>query len=120
MANKKEWKEKIIKACEEAGTYQEYFEDVINTLSQIMETRDSAQEFFEEQGSKPVVEYTNKAGHSSTKKNPVLVVINEQNQQALAYWRDLGLTPRGFKQLNGDAVQKKETTFEDVLSKLEI
>jgi phage terminase small subunit len=120
MSTKAEWKTKIITACQEAGTYRPFFDDVINTLAAIMEIRDSAVEQYEKSGGNPVVAHTNKGGHTNIVKNPALAIINEQNQQALAYWRDLGLTPRGFKQLNGDAVQKKETTFEDVLSKLEI
>ena len=36
----KEWKEIIIKSCEDAGTYKPYFDSIIETLSQILETRD--------------------------------------------------------------------------------
>jgi phage terminase small subunit len=117
---KEEWKVRIITACKEAGTYQPFFDDVINTLSAIMEIRDSAFNKYEESGNEPVIKHTNKGGHENIVKNPALAIINEQNQQALAYWRDLGLTPSGFKKLNGEAVKPKETTFEDVLSKLKI
>ncbi len=116
MATKKTWKRKIKQACEEAGTYQPFFDNVINTLAAIMEIRDAAVEQYAASGGNPVVAHTNKGGHTNIVKNPALAIINEQNQQALAYWRDLGLTPSGFKKLNGDAVQKKETSFEDVLS----
>ena len=51
-------------------------------------------------------------------KNPALVIINECNQQALAYWRDLGLTPAGFKKLGNDtsAKAKQNGSFEELLS----
>lgn len=120
MSTKAEWKTKIITACQEAGTYQPFFDDVINTLAAIMEIRDSAVEQYEKSGGNPVVAHTNKGGHTNIVKNPALAIINEQNQQALAYWRDLGLTPSGFKKLNGEAVKPKETTFEDVLANLGI
>lgn len=115
MANADTWERKITKACKEAGTYEPFFKLVIKQLSQVMEMRDKAKEQFEKSGGNPVVMHTNKAGHKNIVKNPALVVINECNQQALAYWRDLGLTPAGFKRLDGTAVEKKEASFEDVL-----
>lgn len=65
-----------------------------------MELRDKAKEKFEESGGEIVVEYTNKNGSTNTVKNPALVVVMECNTQALAYWRDLGLTPAGLKRIN--------------------
>ena len=50
-------------------------------------------------------------------KNPALVIINECNQQALAYWRELGLTPAGYKKLKPEEADK-DTSFEDVLSRI--
>lgn len=113
-----EWKTKITRICVEAGTYKPFFDEVINQLAQILEIRDNAVAEFQQSGNKPVIVHTNKGGHSNIIKNPALVVINECNQQALAYWRDLGLTPSGYKKLNGDAVQQKDTTFEDALAKI--
>ena len=42
------------------------------------------------------------------------------NAQALAYWRDLGLTPAGLKKLNADALNAKATAagFEALLEKI--
>ena len=115
MAKAKTWKRKIKQACEEAGTYQPFFDNVINTLAAIMEIRDAAVEQYAASGGNPVVAHTNKGGHTNIVKNPALAIINEQNQQALAYWRDLGLTPSGFKRLDGKAVEQKDASFEDVL-----
>lgn len=113
-----EWKQRIQKTCREAGTYRSFFDEVINQLAQILEIRDNAVAEFVQSGNKPVIAHTNKGGHTNIIKNPALVVINECNQQALAYWRDLGLTPSGYKKLNGDAAQQKDTTFEDALAKI--
>lgn len=115
---KAEWREAIKKACSEAGTYRPFFDTIIEELAQILEIRDTAMAQYVASGNSPVVTHTNKGGHSNIVKNPALAVINEQNQQALAYWRDLGLTPAGYRKLNGDALEKRDTTFEDALAKI--
>lgn len=118
--NKADWINKIKEACRSIGTYHEEYDSVIDTLAGIMEVRDEAETQYQESGSHPVVAYTNKAGHTNLRKNPALQVINDCNTQALAYWRDLGLTPSGFKKLDGQVVQKKEGTFEDILENIGI
>lgn len=117
---KEEWKQIIIKACEGAGTYQDYFETVIESLADILEKRDEAEEQYQESGGKPVAVHQNKGGHRNIVKNPALVVWMDLNTQALAYWRDLGLTPSGLKKLNADALTAKATTdgFEKLLAKI--
>lgn len=107
---KRQWKNKIKSACEKAGTYQEYFESVIDTLAGILETRDKAQAKYEETGCNPIVKHTNKAGASNIVKNPALVVIMDCNAQALAYWRDLGLTPAGLKRLGEKGLINKDNS----------
>lgn len=116
--NAEQWSEHIKKSCIEAGTYRPFFDEVINQLAMIMETKDTATKQYAASGFSPVLQYTNKGGYTNLRKNPALAVINECNQQALAYWRDLGLTPSGYKKLNGDAVSKHDTTFEDALAKI--
>lgn len=101
---KKKWKEKIQDACVEAGTYQPYFETAIDTLAGIMELRDKAQREFRKSGSLITVEHTNKGGNTNIVKNPALLIIDDLNRTALAYWRDLGLTPAGLKRLNASAM----------------
>lgn len=116
---KKGWKAKIKKACEDAGTYRPFFDSVIDTLSGIMERRDFAEQAFNDSGGEVVVWHTNKAGVANLEQNPLIRLINDLNRDALAYWRDLGLTPAGFKRLNAEVVQeKKEGSFESMLSKL--
>jgi len=109
---KEEWITRLKKACRDAGTYRPFFDEVIGQLAQILEIRDNATAEFEISGNKPVVVHTNKGGHSNVVKNPALVVINECNQQALAYWRDLGLTPAGYKKLNGEVTERRGGSFE--------
>ena len=106
------WKKKIKTACEEAGTYQPCFESTIDTLAGIMELRDNAQERFEALGGNTIVKHTNKGGATNIVKNPALVVIMECNAQALAYWRELGLTPKGFQSVQEIARSFKTTKTE--------
>ena len=105
-----------------AGTYQKFFDNVIDTLAGILETRDHAQEMYEESGAVRVVEHTNKGGATNVVKNPALVIIMECNIQALAYWRDLGLTPAGLKRLGekGLVNQNKGGGLADALADLGI
>lgn len=105
--NKEEWKKKIVDACEKAGTYRDFFDSVIDTLAGILEKRDEANALFIKSGSKVIVTHTNKAGAKNIEQNPLLRLMNDLNRDALAYWRDLGLTPAGYKKLNADVVQEK-------------
>lgn len=103
-----EWTERIRAACIEAGTYEEFFDMAIDQLAGILEMKNQAEEKFQEMGGEPVVESVNRAGGKNVRKNPALAAIMECNQQALAYWRDLGLTPSGYKKLDGVVSQKKD------------
>ena len=115
-----QWKRKIKAASRKAGTYKPYFESVIDTLAGIMELRDKAQEQFEASGGQTIVRYTNKAGATNPAKNPALIVIMDCNAQALAYWRDLGLTPAGLKRINEEGLKEaKATGLESALLSLE-
>lgn len=113
------WKKRITEACKAAGTYKPYFDHVIDTLAGIMEQRDEAQRLFEDSGGRTVVLHTNKASAANIVKNPALVVVMELNAQALAYWRDLGLTPAGLKKIDEAAMKgKKRSALAEALSEL--
>lgn len=119
---KTDWQKKITEACEEAGTYRPFFDAVIDTLAGILERRDVALEQYELSGGNPVVVHTNKSGAANLEQNPALRAINDMNRDALAYWRDLGLTPAGLKRINEDAVKgkQKQATLGAVLKDLGI
>ena len=113
---KKRWKAQIIECCKSAGTYEEYFNDVIETLAQTLEQRDKVYKEYNESGGHPLIEYTNKSGATNLMKHPLLGLWDELNKSALAYWRDLGLTPAGLKKLDTDALKKKKaSSFGDFL-----
>lgn len=118
---KDEWKQAIKDSCEAAGTYQPFFDSVIDTLAGIMEMRDNAQERFEATGGNTIIKHTNKGGATNIVKNPALVVLMDCNAQALAYWRELGLTSRSYKSMTGSLNVKVESRgFEEVLADLGI
>lgn len=113
-----EWKPRIEQAAKEAGTYQPFFDDMIDTLAGILETRDKTEEQFKQSGGNAVMQHTNKGGATNVVKNPLLVMVNDLNATALTYWRDLGLTPKGYRQLSGKDVEKKGDSFEQMLSSI--
>lgn len=116
---KASWKKRITKACEDAGTYQPYFDAVIETLAGILEKRDEALAVFEKTGGNVLVQHTNKSGAVNIEQNPALRLMNDLNRDALAYWRDLGLTPAGLKKLNADVVKDPNAgSFEKLLAKI--
>lgn len=114
------WKKKITEACTDAGTYRPFFDAVIDTLAGILERRDNAQQLFEKSGGNVLVKHTNKNGATNIEQNPVLRMINDLNTQALAYWRDLGLTPAGLKKLNEAALKQesKGSALEEALKSI--
>lgn len=106
--DKADWKNRIKQAAEEAGTYRAYFDSIIDTLAEIMMMRDDAMRLFYESGGETVVEHTNKGGATNIVKNPALVVVDDMNKTALAYWRDLGLTPAGLKRIKDFKPEERE------------
>ena len=103
---KKTWKARIKKACTEAGTYRPFFDTVIDELAGIMERRDMALDAFQKTGGNVIVKHTNKNGSANLEQNPALRLVNDLNRDALAYWRDLGLTPAGLKKINEKSMEK--------------
>ena len=117
--NKAEWKKQIESAAKDAGTYQPFFDNVIDALAGILEMRDNAVEKFEASGGNTIVKHTNKGGSTNIVKNPALVVIMDCNAQALAYWRELGLTSRSYKAMTGGLKPEQNSrTLEEALADL--
>lgn len=109
------WAKRIKAACISAGTYQPFFDDVIDSLAKIMEKRDAIDEEYKRLGEKPIYIHTNKSGEKNPAKNPLLAQWSDCNKDALQYWRDLGLTPAGYKRINEKAATSKTASFEELL-----
>lgn len=99
MATAKTWRARIRKATEDAGTYRPFFDMPINALADVLARKDAAMDLFIKSGGQTVVAHTNKAGATNLEKNPCLRVVEECEHTALAYWRELGLTPAGLKRI---------------------
>ena len=113
------WKKRITDATKAAGTYRDFFVPVIDTLAGILEKRDEAQAVLDNSGDGLIVEHTNVAGKVNYEQHPVVRLINDLNRDALAYWRDLGLTPAGLKRIDEQSMKaKKRSTLADALKEL--
>lgn len=117
---KQRWIADIRDASRAAGTYKPFFEPVIDTLAGILEKRDETERLYWESGGQPVISHVNQAKAANPVKNPYLVLLGELNTQALAYWRDLGLTPAGLKKIDEAALkEKKKSALAAALADLE-
>lgn len=116
----KRWKTKIKKSCVDAGTYKPYFDAVIDTLSDILEKRDDANELYIYSGGKALVKHTNKGGATNIEQNPALRLINDLNRDALQYWKELGLTAASLKRINEQQLKNepKKSALEEALMRI--
>ena len=114
-----QWKRKIIQQCKAVDTYQASFSGAITTLSNLLERRDDVYDEFISGGCQTLVVKVSDRGAENQVINPLLKLWQDLNRDALAYWRDLGLTPAGYKRLNLEAAQAKSNDgFEKILSQL--
>lgn len=113
---KADWRREIIKKCESIGTFRTEFLPVINSLADILEERDRVRSLYRAEGANPRVEKTSDRGAVNYAKNPLLSTWEDLEKDALAYWRDLGLTPAGLKALDKEAMKpKKKNTLAELL-----
>ncbi len=117
----KKWRLLIVRKMKEAGTYEKIFDPVVETLAGILEQRDAVRDQFIAEGAHALTEYNLDRGGSNMKKNPLLNIWQEADRDALAYWRDLGLTPAGLKKITDDTMQKNQSmsALDKVLANLE-
>lgn len=101
---KKRWKSLILQQMAALHVQNDAYESIVETLSGILEQRDKTFKEFKESGGSSVIEYTNKGGSTNMTKNPLLVLWDDLNKSALAYWRELGMTPASFKKMSSAAM----------------
>lgn len=117
--NKQKWRETIVQACVDAKTYKPYFDSVIDTLAQILETRDLIHKQFVEEGCQiTIIKKTDRSQQENTYKNPLVVMETDLNTQALKYWIELGLTSKSLKSIQ-NSLSDDGVRIEDLLSTLE-
>lgn len=106
----------------EVGTYRPSFDSVIDTLAAILEQRDEAYEAYIEDG-RAMIERISDRGAKNMVKNPRLSLWMDLNTQALAYWKELGLTPAGLKRIDDSVMKngaKTATALEKALERLSV
>ena len=96
------YKKHIIKNMKSLGIYKPEFLGTINELAKMLEDMDAAREKFEADGSKIIVEHTNKNGSTNLAKNPLYLALEGMQARVLQYYKELGLTPIGLKKIKGD------------------
>lgn len=107
--SKTKWKNLIKKQLTALGLQNDAYGSAVESLAAILEQRDKTFEEFQQNGGKSVIEYTNKGGSTNMTKNPLLVLWDDLNKTALAYWRELGLTPSSYKKLTGTGAKQEES-----------
>lgn len=118
--DKKAWQKCIRSMMDGVGTYRPEFDSVIDTLADILEQRDRAYQDFLDSGAEVVIKKVSDRGAENVGKNPRLQIWADLNAQALAFWRDLGLTPAGLKRIDETAIknENKESALEAALKKI--
>lgn len=101
-----EWKQVIVEQMNKVGTYRDAFEPAIDSLAKMLEQRDAVYAKYISTGAHAVVKKKSDRGAENMVVNPLLRTWRELNGDALAYWRDLGLTPAGLKRIDEKAMQK--------------
>lgn len=101
----KKWADEVRAQAKAVGTYREAYEPVVMTLATVLEQRDRAYTDYIEDGARPTIEKESDRGAKNVGINPKLRAWQDLNAQALAYWRDLGLTPAGLKRIDEKATK---------------
>ena len=115
-----QWKRLVKKQLTALGNEEKAYDSVISTLADILEQRDAVYKQYRDVGCQPVREYTNQGGATNITKNPLLVLWDDLNKSALAYWRELGMTPSSYKKMTGDGPKKERPRgLEQALAKIE-
>lgn len=104
--NKTQWKKLIKQHTEAVGTFRPEFISAIDTLSEILEQRDQVYDDYIKSGESPMILYVSDRGSENLRENPRIDTWGKLNNQALTFWRDLGLTPAGLKKINEKAMDK--------------
>lgn len=120
LMTKNKWKSLILAQMAALHVQNDAYISVVEALAGILEQRDKTFREFKGSGGRSVIEYTNKGGSTNMTKNPLLVLWDDLNKSALAYWRELGMTPSSFKKMTGGTlVEEKESGLVAALKSIE-
>lgn len=102
------WRAKIKQQCVDMNTFKPSFNSAIDALAKILEQRDEAQKKFKDEGSQLVFDRMSDRGAVNPAVNPLVQLIDKLNNTALAYWKELGLTPLSYKKMVGSSAPAEE------------
>lgn len=120
LMTKNKWKLLILAQMTALHVQNDAYVSVVEALAGILEQRDKTFREFKASGGCSVIEYTNKGGSTNMTKNPLLVLWDDLNKSALAYWRELGMTPSSFKKMTGGTLaEEKESGLVAALKSIE-
>lgn len=109
----------IVERMKKLGLYKAQYGAAIDRLAEMYVQMDDIKAQYSEDGGKPVVEHTNKAGAANLQINPYLQALLQIHTQALAHERELGLTPAALRKLTDSVGEKpKKSPLELALEKL--
>ena len=118
--SKNKWKNLINEQLSALGLQNEAYNSTVESLASILEQRYKTYKEFKDSGGKSALEYTNRGGATNMTKNPLLVLWDDLNKTALAYWRELGMTPSSFKKMTGGTLsEEKESGLTAALKSIE-
>ena len=107
------WKKIIKEQTISVGTYQPAFDSVIADLATILQERDAEYKQFKQEGKQLMITKISDRGAKNVVQNPLITLWDKLNATALAYWRDLGLTPKGLKAI-GETVTQSESGLKEL------
>ena len=111
---------KINAAMRKADIYENYYDEVVKTLAHVLSERDRIYDQYIKEGAQPIVDVVSDRGAQQRRPNPLLDQWNKLNQTALAYWKELGMTPAGLKKLTDESSEKpKMSELDKVMMNLE-
>ena len=115
------WRAKIKKQCEDKQTFDVSFNSAIDALAKILEQRDDALALYKAEGSQIIIDRISDRGSTNPTVNPLVQLMDKLNNTALAYWKELGLTPASYKKMNGSTAPAttKKSGLAEALNSLE-
>ncbi len=119
MKTQSDWRRIIVEQMTMVNSYQPSFDVVVDALAALMVDYQKASKKFIDSGGNHVVAHTNKSGATNAMKNPYYLVIEKQRDTILKYASELGLTPSGYKRINGEVAAKETKGIDTWLFELE-
>ena len=101
---KNSYKRNIKGTMKQLDLYNPMYDLTIETLAEILETRDTIREQYEAEGSQPVMVRVSDRGAENPSKNPLLQLLNEQQRLALSFMKELGMSPSALKKISEELV----------------